>query len=107
MFARRTRMRLKTNIEKEFRVAYEKEIIPILRRQDGFLEELVLATPTKSEVLAISLWEEKEFADAYRHHAYPEVAKIIAKFVKEAPVVEDLNVEYTTYQKLKTPAVIV
>lgn len=107
MFARRVRMRLKPNVADEFRLAYEKEIIPILRRQDGFLEELVLATPARKEVLAISLWEDKEFADAYRQRASSEVARIVARFVAQPPVIEDLIVEYTTYRKLKpAPALV-
>ena len=36
MFARRSRMRLKTNVEKQLRIAHEKEIIPILRQQEVF-----------------------------------------------------------------------
>lgn len=107
MFARRTRMWLQPHVEKEFRAAYEREITPILRDQEGFLEELVLATITKSEVVAISLWEEKKFADAYRVHSYPAVAKIISKFIKGAPVIEDLSVEYTTYRKLQPAAALV
>jgi heme-degrading monooxygenase HmoA len=107
MFARRTRMRLKPNVESDFRLAYEHQITPILRDQEGFLEELVLATPARSEVLAISLWEEKKSADAFRAHTYPEVAKIIAKFTKGPLVVEDLTVEYTTYRKLQpAPAIV-
>lgn len=101
MFARRTRLWLQPHVEKEFRSAYEHEVTSILRNQEGFLEELVLATATKSEVVAISLWEEKKFADAYRAHAYAEVARIMAKFIKGVPVVEDLTVEYTTYRKFQ------
>jgi hypothetical protein len=67
----------------------------------------VLAIPAKSEVLAISLWEEKKSADAYRARAYLEVAKVISKLTKGPLVVEDLTVEYTTYRKLQpAPAIV-
>jgi hypothetical protein len=52
--------------------------------------------------VAISLWEEKEYAEAYHKQVYPEVAKIIAKFVKEPPVVKTYDVEYATYRKFAT-----
>jgi hypothetical protein len=100
MFVRRTRMHLKPHVENELRIAYQNEITPILRDQKGFLEELVLATPGKKEAIAITLWEEKTFADAFHDRAYSEVEKIMKKFVKGTPVVEDLTVEYTTYRKM-------
>lgn len=105
MFARHIKLELKPNFTKEFPVVFEKEILPILRRQKGFLEELILATPSKTEVLAISLWEEKEFAEAYNRQVYPEVAKIIARFVEETPVVKNFEVEYATYRKYATVTV--
>jgi heme-degrading monooxygenase HmoA len=105
MFARHIKLELKSNVAKEFPVVFEKEILPILRRQKGFLEELILATPSKTEVVAISLWEEKEFAEAYNRQVYPEVAKIIAKFVEETPIVTNFEVEYATYRKYATVTV--
>jgi heme-degrading monooxygenase HmoA len=105
MFARHIKLELKNNVTKEFPVVFEKEILPILRRQKGFLEELILATPSKTEMVAISLWEEKEFAEAYNRQVYPEVAKIIARFVEETPVVKNFEVEYATYRKYATVTV--
>jgi hypothetical protein len=105
MFARHVTLQLKPNFEKEFPVAFEKEIMPILRRQKGFLEELVFVTPMKTEAIAISLWEEKEFAEAYHRQVYPEIARIVAKFVNETPVVKNLDVEYATYRKFATATV--
>jgi len=105
MFARHITLQLKKNFEKEFPITFEKEVLPILRRQKGFLEELLLVTPMKNEMVAISLWEEKEFAEAYHRQVYPEVAKMIAKFVEETPVVKTYEVEYATYRKFATVAV--
>jgi hypothetical protein len=105
MFARHITLQLKPNFEKEFPIAFEKEILPVLRRQKGFLEELLLVTPSKKEAVAISLWEEKEYAEAYHRQVYPEVAKIIAKFVEEPPIAKTFEVEYATYRKFATVTV--
>ena len=56
MFAREVVLQLKPNVVQEFPVTFEKEILPLLRRQKGFLDELLLVTPEKQEVAAISLW---------------------------------------------------
>jgi heme-degrading monooxygenase HmoA len=104
MFARHITVQLKKNVEKEFPIVFENEILPILRRQKGFLEELLFVTPLKTEAVAISLWEEKEHAEAYHRHVYPEIAKVMAKFVEETPIVKNYEVEYATYRKFATVA---
>lgn len=43
------------------------------------MDELLLITPDKSEMVAISLWENKEFAEVYNREFYPEVVKILNK----------------------------
>ncbi|HXW56257.1 MAG TPA: antibiotic biosynthesis monooxygenase [Candidatus Cybelea sp.] len=105
MFARHVTLQLKPNFEKEFPVVFENEILPVLRRQKGFLEELLFLTPTKNEAVAISLWEEKEYAEAYHRQVYPEVSKIVAKFVEQTPIVKNFDVEYATYRKFATAKV--
>jgi heme-degrading monooxygenase HmoA len=102
MFARHITLPLKPHAHKELPVVFETEILPILRRQKGFLEELLLVTPLKTEMVAISLWEEKEFAEAYQRQVYPEVAKLIAKFVEETPVIRNFEVESATYREFAT-----
>ena len=83
---------------------FEKEILPILHRQKGFLEELLFVNPMKNECVAISLWEEKEHAEAYHRQVYPDVAKIVAKYTEETPVVKNYDVNYATYRKFATVA---
>jgi heme-degrading monooxygenase HmoA len=79
---------------------FEKEILPLLRKQKGFLDELVLATPEKKEVVAISLWETKEFAETYNRELYPQIEKIVNKFVEGIPMVKKFEAEYSTFHKI-------
>jgi hypothetical protein len=66
MFAREVFLQLKPNVVNELPVTFEKEILPLLRRQKGFLDEPLLVTPEKREVEAISLWESKECCESRR-----------------------------------------
>jgi heme-degrading monooxygenase HmoA len=100
MFARHVTMQLKPNMEKEFPVIFEKEILPLLRKQKGFLDELLLVTPEKREAVAISLWETKEYAEAYNRELYPQIEKIVAKFSEGFPVVKKFEAEYSTFHKV-------
>jgi quinol monooxygenase YgiN len=108
MFSRHITMQIKKNWTPEFPKVIEKEVLPLLRRQKGFLDELILLAPDKTEVVAISLWENKEFAEIYNREFYPEVVKIINKYVEGLPVVKTFEVEYATlpaFQKFATVSV--
>src|SRR2546426_128114 len=64
MFARTVRMQLKPNSVAEFTSVIEKEIIPLLRKQQGFRDEITFLPPDNGkEAVAISLWEQKENAE--------------------------------------------
>ena len=47
MFARHITLQLKAPLAKEFPVTFEKEIVPLLKKQRGFVDELLLVTPEK------------------------------------------------------------
>jgi len=99
-------LQLRPDAAKEFPVAFEKEILPLLRRQKGFLDELLLVTPEKREAVAISLWETKEYAEAYNRELYPQVEKIVAKFIEGFPVVKKFEAEYSTFHKFAQAATV-
>ena len=101
MFSRQITMQINKNWAPEFPKVFEKEVLPLLRRQKGFLDELILVSPNKTEVVAISLWETKEFAEIYNREFYPEVVKIINKYVEGLPVVKTFEVEYATLPAFK------
>ncbi len=100
MFAREIVLQLKPNVVKELPVMFEKEILPLLRRQKGFVDELLLVTPEKRELEAISLWETKEYAETYNKELYPQIEKIMAPFIEGIPVVKKFEAEYSTFHKV-------
>lgn len=107
MYSRHITMQIKKNWVPEFPRVIEKEILPLLRRQKGFLDELIMLAPDKSEVVAISLWENKGLAEIYNREIYPEVVKIINKYVEGLPLLKTFEVEYATlptFQKFATVA---
>jgi heme-degrading monooxygenase HmoA len=100
MFARHVSMHLKPNTRAEFAQTIEKEIIPLLRKQNGFRDEIAfVAEGTGTEVVAISLWDKKEDAEAYHRGSYPEVLKALAKVVDGTPEVRNFEVANSTLQQ--------
>ena len=100
MFSRHVTMHLKPNTRAEFTQTIENQILPLLRKQHGFQDEIAfVATGSGTEVVAISLWDKKEDAEAYHRGSYPEVLKALAKVVDGTPEVRNLEVANSTLQK--------
>jgi len=56
MFARRVYIHLKPNSVAEFTQRLEKDILPLLRKQKGFQDEISFVGQGGKEAFAISLW---------------------------------------------------
>jgi hypothetical protein len=99
MFARHVSLQLKPTLAYEFPVTFEKEILPLLRKQKGFVDELLLMTPEKRDVVAISLWETKQHAETYHREVYPQIEKIVNKYAEGIPVVKHFEPQYSTFHQ--------
>jgi hypothetical protein len=97
-------MKLKANTAPEFGRLIENDILPLLRKQPGFRDEISFVAPERSEALAISFWETKENCETYERTAYPEILKIIAKVIEGTPKVESLVLATSTLHKLAAKA---
>jgi steroid delta-isomerase-like uncharacterized protein len=98
MFARNVSLRLKPGKLNEFTRTFNQEVLAILRQQPGFREEITFASPGEMELTAISLWDSKEQADAYKAAGYPKVLQAVNEFLDGAPRVQNLNVINSTIQ---------
>ena len=85
MFARNVSIRLKSNMLSDFLQTFENEVLPILRQQKGFKDEITLSNPGSPDVIAISLWETKDSAEAYKEDTYPQVLNTVEKMIEGTP----------------------
>jgi hypothetical protein len=100
MFARHVVVRLKAKAAPEFTRLVEKEIIPMLRKQKGFLDEIVFISPDLTEAVGNSFWATQADAEAYSRKGYPEVIKSLATVVAGTPTVGTANVSNSTFHKI-------
>ncbi len=100
MFARRVYMHLKPNTVAELTQRLEKDVLPLLRKQKGFQDEITFVGKGGGEAFAISLWDTRESAEAYNRGTYPEVTKLLASMVEGAPQVETFDVTNSTFHKI-------
>jgi hypothetical protein len=101
MFARSISFRLKsdTNIA-AFTKLIETEALPMLRQQKGFLDEMTLCASGGRDAVGISLWDQKESADAYNSQGYPAVLKALRNLIEGTPQVQTYEVANSTFHKI-------
>lgn len=104
MHARSVTIRLKPNCAAEFAQTLENEVIPLLQKQRGFLDEVTLVAPGGLEALAISFWEERADAESYNHANYPEVQKALMSVLAGPPQICVFEVSNSTFHKIAVPA---
>jgi hypothetical protein len=97
MFARNVSFNLKSNMLSDYTRTFEKDILPILRKQNGFKDEITFSGPGGVNVTAISLWDTKTSAETYNTNAYPEVLKTMQRFIDGTPKVQTSEVVNSTF----------
>ena len=107
MFARRVYMHLKPNSVAEFTQRLEKDILPLLRKQKGFQDEITFVVPGGTEAVGVSLWDQKENAEAYDRGTYPQVLSALSKVIEGTPNVQAYEVSNSTFHKIAARIAVV
>ncbi|MHB8216703.1 MAG: hypothetical protein ACYDDS_11535 [Candidatus Sulfotelmatobacter sp.] len=100
MFARKVAARIKPHSLPEFTNLIEHEILPWLRKQEGFLDLITLAVPEHNEVTTISFWDRQANAESYNTAGYPEVLEILGRLLDGTPYVKTFEVVSSTFRRV-------
>lgn len=83
MFARILEFVPKLERKEEFLKVVKNEVLPILKKQAGFLEMLPFVPELKDEkMITISLWMEKTYMERYEREWFPKVEEILKPYLK-------------------------
>jgi len=104
MFARNVTFHLKSNMLSDYTRTFNTDILPLLRRQNGFKDEITFCGPGGVDVTAISLWDNKASAETYNTNSYPEVLKAMGRFIEGTPKVQTSDVVNSTFHKIPVHA---
>ena len=104
MFARNVSIHLKSNMFNDYTRTFEKNVLPLLRQQKGFRDEITLSNPGSVDVIAISLWDTKTNAEAYNTNTYPEVLKTVARMIDGTPKVQTFEAVTSTFHNVAVAA---
>ncbi len=96
MFARILEITPKMEKKDELIKTVRQEILPILKKQPGFLELLPFVPEVaNNRVIAITLWTEKHHAEKYVKDVFPKVEKVLNPFLTTPITFKLYNVETT------------
>lgn len=95
--ARSVRFDIATDKNDEFHTLFRNEVLPTLKKQAGFKDELLLVKD--QHVLAISFWNDMEAARNYESTTYPQLDRKLRPLMSGQPTVETFK-----YDSLSTIA---
>jgi hypothetical protein len=78
---------------------FDKDILPLLRKQNGFKDEITFCGPGEKDV-----WDNKASAETYNTNSYPEVLKTLARYIEGTPKVQTSDVVTSTFHKIAVHA---
>ena len=100
MFARMVSVRLKPNMAAQFSQTIERKVLPIVRKQKGFRDEITVIASNGMEAVGISLWDSRQDAEAYNTGGYRDVTKELSELVEGSPTVQTYEVANSTAHKI-------
>jgi heme-degrading monooxygenase HmoA len=95
--ARSVRFDIAADKNEEFHTLFRNEILPALKKQDGFKDEMLLVKD--QHVLAISVWNDMDSARKYETATYPQLDKALRPVMNGKATVETFK-----YDSLSTTA---
>jgi hypothetical protein len=96
MFARILEFVPKMEKKEEFVRVIKNEVMPILRKQTGFLEVLhFFPEITTEKARFVTLWTEKKHFERYEKEWYPKVEAIVKPYLMTPPMSQFCTLETT------------
>jgi heme-degrading monooxygenase HmoA len=88
MLARHVTMTLRADSLTRFTRVIETRVIPLLREQEGFLDQITLISPERAEAIVITFWENKDSEEAFNRTRNPEVLRGLLEVIEGTPKVD-------------------
>jgi len=97
MFTRIVEMRCRSGKAQELADLINEKAVPILKKQRGFVDEIVLVSHAEPDrILALSFWNKKEDADQYQRKQYQSIHDALRHVLETEPEIRTFNVHTST-----------
>src|SRR5258706_5678127 len=101
MFTRVIEITCKSGKAKELSNTINEKVLPILKKQTGFVDEAVLVSDTEStRILGLSFWNSKEDAERYHREQYPKIHEMLKPLLESEPLIRTFDVHTSTTHRV-------
>jgi heme-degrading monooxygenase HmoA len=101
MFTRVVELTTKPGKNRELPDTVNDKVLPILKKQKGFVDEMVLVSDKEgNRVLGLSFWNTKEDAEQYHRAEYSKVQEILRPLLDAEPVIRTFEVHTSTTHRI-------
>jgi len=86
--------------------AIDEKVLPILRKQAGFVDEVVMVSDTEpNHVIAVSFWKTRQDAERYEREQFDNAKKAIQQMFESTPVIRPYDVHTSTAHRFNAEKV--
>jgi heme-degrading monooxygenase HmoA len=101
MFTRAVELISKSGKSKELSNTINDTVVPILKKQQGFMDEIVLVSDAEPDrVLALSFWKTRDDAERYHREQFKNVHDKVRHLLETDPNVRTFEVHTSTGHKI-------
>jgi len=101
MFTRAVELTSKSGKAKELSNTINEKVVPILKKQTGFVDETVLVSDTEStRILGLSFWNSKEDAERYHREQFPKIQEMLKPLLETEPLIRTFDVHSSTTHRI-------
>src|ERR671923_241571 len=97
MFTRVVEIHTKQGKARDFSTTLNEKVMPNLRKQSGFVDEITLVSNTEPDrILALSFWQSEQDAQRYHNEQFHTVTNLLQSLLETPPQVQTFNVDTST-----------
>jgi quinol monooxygenase YgiN len=101
MYTRVVEITTKSGKSKELSDTLNENVVPILKKQRGFVDETVLVSDTDpTRVLGLSFWNSREDAERYHQEHYPKIHEMMKHLLETEPNIRTFDVHSSTTHRI-------
>ena len=97
MFVRQVTAHFKPDKADLFNQRLENDVVPLLKKQTGFRDELSFLDMENNEAIAMSFWDTRKDAEKYQRDIYPQVSEKMQEAIEGTPEVRSFEVNNSTW----------
>ena len=101
MFTRIVELTTKPGKNKQLSDTINDKVLPILKKQKGFVDETVLVSDKEdNRVLSLSFWKTREDAEEYHRAEYQKIKEMVQSLLEAEPMIRTFDVHSSTTHRI-------